>query len=137
MLSSDWEYGGWPESGEIDIMELVGYNPDTVFGSVHTQAYNHVIGTQKTKGVFVENPSGQFHIYSIEWQPDSINFLLDDKKYFSFANEHKTYKEWPFDKRFHLILNIAVGGNWGGQKGIDETSLPYVMEVDYVRVYQR
>lgn len=137
MLPTDWEYGGWPESGEIDIMEMVGYNPDTVYSSVHTQAYNHKIGTQKTKGIYVADPSGKFHIYGMEWQPDTISFFLDHKKFFSFINEKKGFKEWPFDKQFHLLLNIAVGGTWGGAEGVDDSSLPYEMKVDYVRVYQR
>ena len=73
----------------------------------------------------------------MEWQPDTISFYVDHKKFFSFANGKTGYKEWPFDKRFHLLMNIAVGGNWGGAKGVDDSSLPYEMQVDYVRVYQR
>ena len=137
MLPTDWDYGGWPESGEIDIMEQVGFNPDTVFASIHTQTYNHVIGTQKTRGTFIEKSSTEFHDYSLEWQPDTINIFLDGRKYFTFSNEHTGFNEWPFDKRFHLLLNIAVGGNWGGVKGIDRSKLPYIMAIDYVRVYQR
>jgi beta-glucanase (GH16 family) len=136
MLPTDWEYGGWPDSGEIDIMEQVGFNPDTVFASVHTQSYNHVIGTQKSMGTRVRDLADRFHVFAIEWDKDSIRTYLDQTKYFSFPNEGTGYKEWPFDKRFHLILNIAVGGNWGGMKGVDDNGLPYLMEVDYVRVYQ-
>lgn len=137
MLPTDWLYGGWPESGEIDIMEHVGFNPDTVFSSVHTKSFNHVIGTQKTKGIKVNNPYNSFHVYAAEWFADRIDFYLDDQLFLTFKNTRKGWEEWPFDKRFHLILNIAAGGNWGAMKGMDERINSAVMEVDYVRVYQK
>ncbi len=137
MLPTDWEYGGWPSSGEIDIMENVGHNPDTVFSSVHTKTFNHGIGTQKTKGLKLSDAYNAFHLYGIEWHKDRIDFFIDDNLFFSFKNTGNGFAEWPYDKKFHLLLNIAVGGNWGGQKGIDETVFPGVMEVDYVRVYQQ
>jgi beta-glucanase (GH16 family) len=137
MLPTDFEYGGWPNSGEIDIMEQVGYIPDTVFGTIHTASYNGAQGTQKSRGIYIENSSELFHIYTMEWLKDSIYMYLDNERYYSFPNVGTGFKEWPFDKRFHLLLNIAVGGNWGGVKGVDNNSLPYLMEVDYVRVYQR
>ncbi len=136
MLPTDWEYGGWPESGEIDIMENVGYMPDSVFGSVHTKSFNHVIGTQKTKGLFLNDLYTAFHVYAVEWDKEKIIFLVDGKEYFRFANTGKGPAEWPFDKRFHLLMNVAVGGNWGGQKGIDSTINTAAMSVDYVRVYK-
>ena len=136
MLPTDWEYGGWPGSGEIDIMENVGYMPDSVFGSVHTKSFNHVKGTQKTKGLFINDLSTAFHVYAVNWDTEKINFLIDDKEYFSFSNTGKGFEEWPFDKRFHLLLNVAVGGNWGGKKGIDSTINTAAMTVDYVRVYK-
>jgi beta-glucanase (GH16 family) len=137
MLPTDSRYGGWPECGEIDIIEQVGYKPDTVFGTIHTGSYNGSKGTQKSKGRFISKSSELFHLYTMEWKEDSINWYLDNEKFFSFSNEGSGYAEWPFDQRFHLLLNIAVGGNWGGVKGVDNNSLPYKMEVDYVRVYQR
>jgi beta-glucanase (GH16 family)/glycerophosphoryl diester phosphodiesterase len=136
MLPTGWEYGGWPSSGEIDIMENVGFNPDTVFSSVHTKSFNHGIGTQKTKGLFVKEANTSFHLYAIEWNKDRIDFFINNNQFFSFANTGKGFAEWPFDKSFHLLLNIAVGGNWGGMKGIDETISSASMEVDFVRVYQ-
>lgn len=136
MLPTDWKYGGWPDSGEIDIMENVGFNPDTIFNSVHTKAFNHTIGTQKTTGKAIQDVQGKFHTYSIEWFKDRIDFFIDGKKTFTFTNSGKGVEEWPFDQRFHLLLNIAVGGNWGGQQGVDEAAFPASMEVDYVRVYQ-
>lgn len=137
MLGENIQTAGWPLCGEIDIMEHVGYMPDSVFGSVHTETYNHVKGTQKTKGIYMANPSTGFHKYGIEWSEEQIIFSIDDIAYLQFSNEHKTKKEWPFDQPFYLLLNVAVGGNWGGAKGIDATVFPATMEVDYVRVYKK
>jgi beta-glucanase (GH16 family) len=136
MLPTKWEYGGWPKSGEIDIMENVGYWPDSALGTVHTGAYNGMLGTQKTNGLKITDLSKAFHVYSIEWTPDMISFFIDNKKYNEFKNDHKGIDEWPFDKEFHLLLNIAVGGNWGGKFGVDDKIFPQKMLVDYVRVYQ-
>lgn len=137
MLSSDWIYGGWPESGEIDIMEHVGYDPNVIHGSVHTKAYNHTIGTQKTATLNILNATTTFHTYAIEWFADHIDFYIDQYKYFTFNNENSGWQKWPFDKRFHLILNLAVGGNWGGVQGIDDNAFPAQMEVEFVRVYKK
>ena len=137
MLPTDWKYGGWPASGEIDIMENVGYNPDTVYSSVHTKSFNHVIGTQKTKGYYLNDVSNAFHVYAIEWNKDRIEFFIDGQPFFSFSNTRKGFAEWPFDQQFHLILNVAMGGNWGGAHGVDEQLNEAVMEVDYVRVFQQ
>lgn len=136
MLPTDWEYGGWPESGEIDIMEHVGYDPNRIHGTVHTEAYNHSTNTQKGASKIISTSQTEFHLYTIEWFEDRIDFLIDDVKFFTFNNEYKSSAEWPFDKRFHLLLNIAIGGSWGGIQGIDDTIFPTSMEIDYVRVYQ-
>jgi beta-glucanase (GH16 family) len=136
MLPTNWVYGNWPKSGEIDIMEYVGYDPGVVHGSIHTEAYNHVLGTQKTATYSVPDSETAFHLYALEWTPEKIDIYVDNNKYFTFANEHKDYKTWPFDQVFHLILNIAVGGNWGGVQGVDPNIWPQKMYVDYVRVYQ-
>ena len=136
MLPTVWEYGGWPDSGEIDIMEHVGYNPGVVHGTVHTKAYNHTIGTQQGAQVSVPDAMEAFHTYTIEWSPSQIDWYMDDNHYYTFRNENAGSSKWPFDKRFHLILNIAIGGAWGGVQGIDDAIFPQRMEVDYVRVYQ-
>jgi len=135
MLGTNVTKAGWPDCGEIDIMEHVGYEKDSVLGTVHTKAYNHVKGTQKTKKIFIANPYTTYHLYSIEWTPERIDFFLDNALYNHFPNEHKTTAEWPFDSPFYLLLNIAVGGNLGGKEGVDQTIFPATMEVDYVRVY--
>jgi beta-glucanase (GH16 family) len=137
MLPTDWAYGGWPASGEIDIMEHVGYDPNVIHGSIHTEAYNHTIGTQKSKQLTIPTATSQFHVYAIEWFADHIDFFIDNYKYFTFINENKGWQYWPFDKRFHLILNLAVGGNWGGAQGVDINAFPAKMEVDYVRIYKK
>jgi beta-glucanase (GH16 family) len=74
-------------------------------------------------------------VYILDWNENEISIFIDDDLYFSFTNEKKTYREWPFDQRFHLLLNVAVGGNWGGKMGIDDAVFPQAMEVDYVRVF--
>jgi len=137
MLGTERTYGDWPGSGEIDIMEHVGYNPDSAFASVHTKAYNHVIGTQKTKGIARKDLSTTFHVYTLEWSDKQISIFIDDQKYFEFNNEGTGPAVWPFDKPFFLVLNLAIGGNWGGKKGVDEKIFPQAMQVDYVRVYQK
>lgn len=137
MLSTDWSYGGWPESGEIDIMENVGYMPDSVFGSIHTRRFNHIQGTQVTKGMYCNTLATAFHDYSIKWDAEKIDFFFDGQKYLTFHNRHEGPDAWPFDRDFHLILNIAVGGNWGGQKGVDTSIWPQRMLIDYVRVYRK
>ncbi len=136
MLSENWKQVGWPKCGEIDIMEHVGFDKDSIFGTIHTQAYNHMLGTQKGKKIFIEKPYDEFHIFSMEWTPEKIDFLLDGVVYNHIDNEHKTDNEWPFDQNFHLKLNIAIGGGLGGREGIDNTVFPQQMVVDYVRVYQ-
>ncbi len=137
MLPTDWAYGGWPESGEIDIMEHVGFMPDSVFSSVHTQAFNHTIRTQKTKGIYFNDLYTNFHVYAMEWTNDFIDFFVDGKNLFRFSNTKKGFAEWPFDKRFHLLLNMAVGGDWGGKQGVDSSITAASMEVEYVRIYQK
>ena len=136
MLGSNINMVGWPQCGEIDILEHVGYDPDTIVGSIHSTAYNHVKGTQKTKRIFIKNPYTEFHIYGCEWNTKKMVFLLDGMPYLTVPNEHKTEKEWPFNNPMYILLNVAVGGNWGGKKGIDESIFPVRMEVDYVRVFQ-
>jgi beta-glucanase (GH16 family) len=136
MLGSNIHQVGWPDCGEIDIMEHVGYMKDSIFGTIHTKAYNHVIGTQKVKSIAIEDPYNEFHVFSVEWTPQTIDFLMDGKVYNHITNEHKTIAEWPFDLPQYIILNLAIGGNWGGSKGVDTEIFPAELVIDYVRVYQ-
>ncbi|HLX91076.1 MAG TPA: glycoside hydrolase family 16 protein [Puia sp.] len=126
----------WPDDGEIDIMEHVGFDPGFIHGSIHCKKYNHIIHTQKTAILQVPDCMNDFHVYALEWNADSLSIWVDQKKYFSFTNEHTGYDAWPFNQRMHLLLNIAYGGNWGGAHGLDDSILPQKMLVDYVRVYQ-
>lgn len=136
MMPGTSRYGGWPASGEIDIMEHVGYDPGVVHGTLHTSAFNHVKGTQVGKQQKVESFNSDFHTYSINWTEDKIEFYIDRKQYHTFENNKSGYEAWPFDHPFYLILNLAVGGNWGGSAGVDDAIWPQRMEVDYVRVYE-
>lgn len=137
MLSTDWKYGGWPTSGEIDIMEHVGFDPGVIHGTIHTEKYNHIKQTQKEGKITVADAQDAFHVYAIEWTADKIDFFVDDQKYHTVTRDPADdHQGWPFDERFHLILNIAVGGNWGGREGIDYSVWPQRMQIDYVRVYQ-
>jgi beta-glucanase (GH16 family) len=136
MLPTDNAYGSWPRSGEIDIMEHVGYDQNRVHITVHTQAFNHTIGTQVGKNSLVENASTAFHVYRVDWTPYAVRGYIDDQKLFEFVNSGKSTEEWPFDKRFHLLMNVAVGGDWGGSQGVDSNIWPQSMIVDYVRVYK-
>ena len=137
MLPTDWVYGGWPASGEIDIMEHVGYDQNVIHGSTHCQKYYFKIGTQKSGTVNIPNVSTEYHVYAIDWYEDRIDFFVDGVKYFASWNDGSGWQGWPFDKRFHLILNIAVGGDWGGAQGIDTSIFPQKMYIDYVRVYTK
>jgi len=126
----------WPDDGEIDIMEHVGYNQNNIIATIHTGAYNHMDGTQISDSIKVDNAAGYFHRYALEWTPEKLTWFVDGKKIHEFQNPHETKAEWPFDKPFHLIMNVAVGGNWGGKHGVDEKIWPQQMNIDYVRVFK-
>lgn len=137
MLGVNRREVGWPKCGEIDIMENVGFEPDVIHANIHTEAYNHARKTNKGNKIEIAGPDRDFHVYSVEWDSNEMKFAVDGKVYFTYANEKTGTAAWPFDQPFYLILNVAIGGTWGGQKGIDETAFPRRMEVDWVRVYQR
>ena len=127
----------WPKCGEIDIMEHVGHLPNTIHGTVHTDAYNHVKQTQKG-GTLKLDPkagAGEFHIYAIDWLPDRIDFRVDNQTYFTFRKESDDPAVWPFAAPHYLLLNLAIGGTWGGAQGVDDAAFPQRLVIDYVRVY--
>lgn len=136
MLPTNKSEFGWPKSGEIDIMEHVGYNQGMVYGTVHTESFNHIKGTQKGDSILVATASSQFHEYAIEWTDKKIDWFLDGEKYHTFNNTGNGIDAWPFDQHFYLIFNIAVGGNWGGKFGVNDEIWPQTLQIDYVRIYE-
>lgn len=135
MLPSD-DSVKWPAGGEIDIMEHVGFDPGVIHHSIHTSAFNFSRGTQKTSSHTVPDACDTMHKYQLLWTADFMVFGVDDQPKLLFRKESDKQARWPFDQPQHLLLNIAVGGNWGGQKGVDDAAFPAQMEVDYVRIYQ-
>ena len=140
---SDGEWQGnpdcdaWPNSGEIDIMEHVGYQMGHVHGTVHNEAYYWAKWEQRKGRILIDDVDSAFHVYSLEWTPERIDVFVDDILYFTYMNEHDGWRSWPYDHPFHLILNVAVGGMWGrAGGGIDDSIFPQRMLVDYVRVYE-
>ncbi len=127
----------WPDSGEIDIMEHVGFDPGNIHFSTHTKNGNFIEHTEKTAAKKVPTACTEMHRYQLRWTPNLIVMGVDDERAFSFKRPSMKRADWPFDGPFHILLNIAVGGDWGGAKGIDPAALPARMEVDYVRVYQK
>jgi beta-glucanase (GH16 family) len=87
MLGTNIREVGWPECGEIDIMEYVGFDPETIHANIHTEKYNHVRGTGKGSQIEIERPYADFHVYAIEWTKEKIEFFVDDQKYFTYEHE--------------------------------------------------
>lgn len=134
MLGEDITRVSWPRCGEIDVLEYVGHNPGVVHATVH-QAGADGKHVQKGGTIRIADAADAFHVYAAEWHPDRLDFFVDDRKYFSYANDGKN--PWSFDKKFYLLLNLAIGGSWGGQKGVDAAAFPQRYVIDYVRVYQK
>lgn len=137
MLGENFGEAGWPECGEIDIMENIGREPGTVHGTAHGPGYS---GGNGLGGVHAL-PEGramkdEFHIFAVEWQPGTIRWYLDNQLYCEVMQAQLPKgTPWPFDRSFFLLLNMAVGGDWPGSPD-DTTVFPQVMLVDFVRVYQ-
>ncbi len=130
-------YTGWPDSGEIDIMEEVGGHAEYVSSSLHANAHVHSNGTQVTHEMRCPGAEDEFHTYSILWTHDNITTYVDGQQQLSYDNRGLGHDDWPYDAPFYVILNLAWGGSWGGMYGIDEGALPATMEIDYVRVFQK
>ncbi|MBI9009448.1 MAG: glycoside hydrolase family 16 protein [Tenericutes bacterium] len=137
MMSATSPYGRWPRSGEIDIMEHVGRNEDNIFLCLHTASYNHVLGDSFYKEIVIEGATDSFHTYSIDWQEDKITYYIDNKlivSYSKFDREDKSSKGWPFDHPFFLIINLAIGGKFGGD--VDNTIFPVEFIIKDIKIYQ-
>jgi beta-glucanase (GH16 family) len=133
MLPNDYKYGAWPASGEVDIMEMVGYDPNNVHFSAHNSLY--FAGNAKTSTFNIPTASSAYHLYREDWTPYAIRGYYDDNLVFTYINNGSGASAWPYDQKFHLLMNIAVGGSWGGLQGVDDTAFPTTMQVDYVRFY--
>lgn len=137
----DWQGSStcdaWPNSGEIDIMEHVGYDMQTIHGTVHNEAYYWAKWEQRKASFEGENVDQAFHVYAIEWTPEHIIVFFDETPYFFYSNESTGWQAWPYDHPYHIILNLAIGGMWGKAGGpIDDSIFPVSMEVDYVRIFK-
>ena len=134
MLPTDWVYGGWPYSGEIDIMEHVGKNQGEIHGSVHyANEKNEIVS--KTDTTYIDDVSEEFHVYSVDWNRDRIQFLVDNMVYHTFEISDAGSRNNPFRKPFFILINLALGGKWAGE--IDDSKFPQKFLIDYVRVYQQ
>jgi beta-glucanase (GH16 family) len=126
----------WPDDGELDIMEHVGFDPGVVHATAHTGAFNHTRGNHRTATTTIPDACTAFHRYQLHWTANRIAVGVDDRNYYQYSNDSSGNAEWPFDSPQFLILNVAVGGDWGGQMGVNDAVFPVTLEVDYVRVYQ-
>ncbi len=137
MLGSNIPAAGWPECGEIDIMELIGKNPQQVVGSFHWKKADGSEGTVNNRYTLAAGDFSQrFHVYSLIWSRDSLSILMDDIPYANASRQDLSNGNYPFDNPFFLIFNVAVGGNWPGPPDAT-THFPQQMVVDYVRVFQK
>jgi beta-glucanase (GH16 family) len=134
MLGSDIGTVNWPACGELDIMENVGYDPTWVQGSIHSpSSYGNTVNFGRVQ---LPDCSQTFHIYGMTWTPSKIEYYIDDptKPYYTYSPTVKNASNWPFDKPCFIILNLAIGGNWGGAQGVDDSIFPQTYYIDYVRV---
>lgn len=130
-------FSNWPDDGEIDIMEEVGYNPNVVVSTIHCNKYNNGGTAIESASRSVPTAQTDFHNYAVEWTADYMAFYVDGEKLLTYSNDGSGKDAWPFNAAFYPILNLAWGGAWGGQQGVDESCLPATMEIDYVRVFQK
>ncbi|MGL1936603.1 MAG: glycoside hydrolase family 16 protein [Fibrobacterales bacterium] len=127
----------WPGCGEIDIMEYVTYDPNVVHSNLHNKHYNYSKGNNPTGKLTIPQAENEYHVYAMEWFEEYMEFYIDDTLLMRFDNDGTGWESWPYDGDFYMILNIAVGGDWGAAKGIDETIDSWKLLIDYVRVYQK
>jgi beta-glucanase (GH16 family) len=135
MVGTNMREVRWPACGEIDIMTHLGWQPGVIRALVQTTAYNYLKNTVKWAEITIGDASESFHVYAVEWEPDHMDFFVDNQKYFTFRNEGTGTDVWPYDKPQRLLLNLAIGDTWGGR--IDDSIFPQRFYIDYVRVYQK
>jgi beta-glucanase (GH16 family) len=133
MLGANISEVGWPRCGEIDILEYIGKEPNVIFTSLHTQAsHGNTINTKKTK---IETIEEGFHIYAVDWNEQKMDFFVDEQLVYTFNPQIKNDSIWPFNNNFFIIINMAIGGNFGGPE-VDDTIFPQEFIIDYIKVYQ-
>ena len=134
LLPSENYYGGWPLSGEIDIMEHVGFDQNNIHFTVHNATFFG--GNGKGASKVITTASDSFHVYRCDWTPQGIRGFIDGDQYFEYINNNGGSPYYPYNRKFFMILNVAIGGDWGGQQGVDDSIFPVQMDVDYVKVYK-
>lgn len=133
LLGANIDTHTWPACGEIDMMEYVGKEPHTIYTSLHTaDSYGETINTKKT---ILSDIEEGFHIYKTNWTEESITFYIDDQKVYTFNPNDKNEETWPFNKPFYMLINMAIGGNFGGP-AVDDGIFPKEFIIDYVRIYK-
>ena len=136
LMGSNSEKAGWPLCGEIDLMEFVGFQPDVVHFTVHTEAFNHSRQNQRGTVIDVKDLCEDFHRYGLLWTEEELVWFFDGEPVFRYANAGAGVSQWPFDHPAYLLMNLAIGGAWGGREGVDTAIFPSDFLVDYVRVWQ-
>jgi beta-glucanase (GH16 family) len=134
MLGADFPEIGWPASGEIDIMEVIGREPNTLYGTIHGPGYS---GANNIGGHIVkdEDFADDYHVFAVDWDPNIIRWYVDGELYNIISVNDTGSREWAFDHDFFIITNIAIGGSWPGSPD-ESTEFPQELLIDYVRVYQ-
>ena len=135
-LGTNVKDASWPLCGEIDLMEFVGYLPDKLHFTVHTAAFNHMLKTQKGAKIDCASPYDSFHRFGLIWTPQKLTWFFDGRRVHEFINDGQGQTHWPFDRPQYLIMNLSIGGSWGGKQGIDSAIFPAEFRIDYVRIWQ-
>lgn len=129
-------FKSWPADGEIDIMEEVGYAAGGIHSTIHCNKYNNGGSSIETGYKYISTAESDYHVYAMKWTATEMIFYVDGETILTYKNDGTGTNAWPFDNPFYVILNVAWGGVWGGQQGVNEAALPVTMSVDYVRVFQ-
>lgn len=135
MMGIDRKAVGWPKCGEIDVMEHVAFQPDKIFGTIHLPSEQGKRDFSKGDHAQCSTCTSAFHVYRLDWSREALKFYLDGHLYFTYVNDGPNRD--VFNRPMYLLLNLAIGGEWGGQKGVDPSVYPQMYEIKYVRVWQK
>ena len=133
LLSETIYIDGWPNCGEIDIMEHVN-NEDIIYGTIHSKKYNHMTKTQIGGNMIIENLDLRFHTFGLEWNSESLVWFIDNNVYHKIDKKDYFDNNWPFDNNYFLIINQAIGGFWPGDPGSNFRQTQFI--IDWIKVYQ-